>query len=283
MKYSWFTVALPERNPADTAALLKQYGYDGVEWRVTEDTGSQEKPGFWSGNRSTLQSTWTDAQFKAVAEMTAAAGLAVPSLAAYIKCGDLALTERIMKVAKIFGSPCIRVGQPGYDGTRHYHEMLAEGQKFLAQVETLAKKHLVKALIEIHPGTITVSASSAYRLVSPFSPDYIGVIYDIGNMVGEGYENYQLGTEMLGAYLAHVHVKTYGWKSTETADLQKRKWETYGTVFSEGLVDFPKLFSALKKAGYKGWMSIEDFNTGLASEKKVREDIKFLKEAEKSA
>ncbi|GIX08239.1 MAG: hypothetical protein KatS3mg115_2642 [Candidatus Poribacteria bacterium] len=59
--------------------------------------------------------------------------------------------------------------------------------------------------------------TSSRRRVPPtvsfltFRPEQVGVIHDAGNMVHEGFENYQMGCELLGPYLAHVHVKNAAW------------------------------------------------------------------------
>lgn len=57
-------------------------------------------------------------------------------------------------------------------------------------VEKLAKKHGVKANVEIHMRTICPSAGLTYRFVSNFDPEYVGVIYNPGNMIHEGFENW---------------------------------------------------------------------------------------------
>ena len=36
MKYGVFSVSMPEYDIAETVALLKEVGYDGVEWRVNQ-------------------------------------------------------------------------------------------------------------------------------------------------------------------------------------------------------------------------------------------------------
>jgi len=36
MKYSLFTVSVPEMTPEQALKKMKEYGYDGVDWRVTD-------------------------------------------------------------------------------------------------------------------------------------------------------------------------------------------------------------------------------------------------------
>ena len=69
----------------------------------------------------------------------------------------------------------------------------------------------MEANIETHFGNIAASASLAHRLVSQFDPQFIGVVYDPGNMVYEGYECWRTGFELLGPYLHEVHAKNATW------------------------------------------------------------------------
>src|SRR5215208_2984468 len=114
--------------------------------------------------------------------------------------------EEAMRFAVTAGASQIRVGAGAPDG-RSYNELFASAREFLAGVEELVRSHGVKALIEVHHRTICPSASLAHRLVSAFDPDLVGVILDPGNMAQEGFENYRIGAELLGPYLAHVHIK----------------------------------------------------------------------------
>ena len=54
MKFGVFTVSMPEYDAVQTLRKLKEFGYDGAEWRVFEDKGDTSKPTFWSGNRNSM-------------------------------------------------------------------------------------------------------------------------------------------------------------------------------------------------------------------------------------
>jgi sugar phosphate isomerase/epimerase len=45
MKFSVFTASTPEWSPAEAAAKLSAQGWDGIEWRVTDQPEAAE-PGF---------------------------------------------------------------------------------------------------------------------------------------------------------------------------------------------------------------------------------------------
>lgn len=292
MKLSVFTVMLPDCTINDTLELLSKNGYDGVEWRFTNNdpTRRGEAPSFWGNNFSTVETTATDEELRALRERTEAAGLTVPNLAAYIGSGDLAATETAMRVAKQLGAPSVRIGVPGYDRTRHYSHLLKEARTYLHEAQELSQTYGVKGVIEVHFGNIASSATLARQLVDGLDPERIGVIYDPGNMVYEGFEQYKLGIEVLGEYLAHVHMKNAIWKRTETslpsilaanASDQREPhapiWKAAWSPISEGIVHWPQVIADLKATGYDGWLSFEDFSASASSDKLLQDNIAYIR------
>ncbi len=280
MKYAWFSVGLPESTPEQVVKQLRENGYHGVEWRVTTDKGDTTKPGFWGGNRTTLQESWSDEEFKAIAKMTKDNGLEVPNLGSYAKAFEIDKVKRNMEIANIFNAPNLRVNVYGYDGKQNYNELFKKDQENFAKVIELGKAYKVKPLIELHMNSIVASASAAIRFLAPFKPEEVGVIHDAGNLVFEGFENYQAGLEMLGAYLAHVHIKNYGFVSENIEGPQKLLWKAVPSPLRKGAVNFKTLFAVLKGAGYDGWLSLEDFSKEATQEEKIKDNLIFLKEME---
>ncbi|MBW7459087.1 sugar phosphate isomerase/epimerase, partial [Paenibacillus sepulcri] len=213
MKLSVFTVATPDVTPEELCKEAAAAGIDGIEWRCKETSAETalEEPSFWGNNRATLSPAASEAEINRFNDAVKNHGRTTLALAPYIGCGDLAGTEQVFRLAKQLDASMVRVGVPSYNRTLSYNELFTQATAYLQEVEVLAREHNIKALVETHHHTIVPSASLTHRLVSGFNPDQIGVIYDPGNMVYEGYENYRLGLELLGPYLAHVHVKNAGW------------------------------------------------------------------------
>jgi len=88
-----------------------------------------------------------------------------------------------------------------------------------------------------------------------------------------------MGLEILGPYLAHVHVKNSKWEVVSEEDGVKR-WRATMCGIKEGHVYWGDVLAALKKVGYGGWLSFEDFSKG-DTRTKLREDIGYLKSLEK--
>jgi sugar phosphate isomerase/epimerase len=272
MKVGVFTVGLPDLSPEEAVREIKSAGYDGVEWRVTRvpEEAKSEEPSFWGNNLCTLAPTEEEA--RRARRISEEAGLEIPGLGTYVTVGDLEAASEAMRFAVTAGAPQVRVGAGVPDG-RLYEELFDAAREFLAGVEDLARSDGVKALIEIHHRTICPSASLAHRLVSAFDPDLIGVILDPGNMAQEGFEDYRIGAELLGPYLAHVHIKNSAFERPAGGGV----WEPRWAPLEDGVVDFGQVFEALEHVGYDGWLVMEDFSGARPSKEALRYNLEFVR------
>ncbi len=280
MKFSIFTVMLPEWDKETTVKKLKAYGYDGVEWRVTNTKPEvkNDAPSYWGNNKCTVELDTILEKAGDIKAMCDGAGIEVAALAGYHRFDDFASTEKMLEAAKIMGAPIIRTGSPRYDGSVHFDKLFKEGRAAWEKNEKLSKKYGVKCCLETHMGLITASASGSRRLLDGLDPKCVGVIYDPGNMVTEGYEETRMGLQILGPYLAHVHAKNGVWQKKTDAKPGEHPWSSgFATPVDEGIVNWAKVFDALKSVGYDGYLSFEDFSSVRTTEEKVRFNIEYLK------
>jgi sugar phosphate isomerase/epimerase len=267
IKLSVFTVATPDMSPQQLAAAAKKAGLHGIEWRyqdVPEDKKNAE-PSFWGNNRCSVSTRWDEGHLETFRYAAQSNGLQSLAVVPYLTCGDLAGTERVLQAAQSLGASFIRLGVHGYDRTKRFQELFEDQRTYLKQAEPLCREYGVKGLIETHHGTIAASASAAYRLVEGCDPAWIGVLFDPGNMVFEGYENYHMGMELLGPYLAHVHAKNAGWSKAEEAE-GSVQWSAGWAGLNKGVVDWTQVVNDLKAVGYRGHIGIEDFSGEFGSE-----------------
>ncbi len=237
MRVGVFTVGIPDLTPEKAVRELAEAGYDGVAWRVAEG-----------------------------------AGLTVAGLGTYIRVCDVDAAETAMRLAGVAGAPRIRVGV-GTIGENSYSAMFDAAKGFLTEVEALSGDYGIKALVEIHHGTICPSASLAHRLVAGFDPECIGIIFDPGNMVYEGFEDYRIGLELLGPHLAHVHLKNAAYERPEGGGVWKPRW----APLEDGIVDFEELSAALRGVGYDGWLVVEDFSAVRSSRETLRHNLRLVR------
>ncbi|EFM08696.1 Xylose isomerase domain protein TIM barrel [Paenibacillus curdlanolyticus YK9] len=289
MMLSVFTVATPDLSPEQLLGVAREAGIHAIEWRCTHvsEAVKSEAPSFWGNNRCTLEPTASMEELRQLRAATEAHGLQSLAVVPYLKCGDLAETERMLSIAAELGAATIRIGVPGYDGTRPFGELMQEARAYVKEAEKLAKQYGVKELVETHHKTITPSASLARQLVDGCDPDAIGVLYDPGNLVHEGFESHKMGLEILGPYLAHVHVKNAAWvlRHSEVeeanrqlaAGLATASWSCEWKAISEGIVPWKQVLTDLKAVGYTGAFGVEDFSKTYDSSTMLRLFVEQMK------
>jgi len=263
MKLSIFTVSTPGLQPEELARLAKETGVEGIEWRyknVPEDA-VQEEPSFWRNNLCSIPEQGGEDGWRRFKDAADGQGLATLSVTPYLTAGDLESTEQVLEAARYLQAKFIRLGVHWYDGSRSFRDLFEQQVKYLEEAQRLCKAYGVKGLVETHHRTIASSASGTYRLVERLDPDWIGVLYDPGNMVHEGFEPYRMGLEMLGPYLAHVHVKNAIWKSPEQSGDGSGLWEAEWGPLAGGVVPWERVIADLNAVGYDGYLGLEDFYT----------------------
>ncbi len=87
-----------------------------------------------------------------------------------------------------------------------------------------------------------------------------------------------MALELLGPYLSHVHAKNCMWVQTGDRDGAAR-WEWRMAPVNQGQADWRKITAALKKVGYEGWLSFEDFSEG-ETRAKLADGLSCLKRVE---
>lgn len=278
MKVAIFTVCLPEYTPEEAITNLAEIGYDGIEWRVLDQSPSADgRPGFWAGNRCTLPLTGLEADAPRIRALVESAGLSMPSLGTYASCADLDLVDQAMRAAVALGVPRLRINVPKYDGTEGYLALRDQALDQYREVERLARQHGVRALMELHHGSLLSSASAAASFLASFDPTHVGVIHDAGNMVYEGFEQFRIGLEVLGPFVGHLHLKNSQWTRLGVRPDGSTTWEAGWATLSDGIVDLDGLFNALHQVGYDGWISLEDFSITPPYPDRLRDNLALVR------
>ena len=281
MKFALFSGSAPEWTPAELAAKLAEQGWDGVEWRVTDQKPSEE-PGFWAGNLATYPLTGLEDELAAIREVTAGAGLGFAGIAGYVAISDLENAERIIAATSALGAERVRLNVPKAAPGSDYRALFDATKSAAGQVAEIAARHGVQVVIQIHHGNIVSTASAAVRLLDGLDPAHIGVIHDLGNLTIEGREGLQShtpGLQIIRDYLAHVHVKNAVWKPAETREDGTVDWAWEWAPLKSGLGDLPGYIGSLVEVGYEGWVTVENFLTGVPTEERLRGDLEYLKSA----
>ncbi|MBT2514813.1 sugar phosphate isomerase/epimerase [Arthrobacter sp. ISL-30] len=286
MKFSVFTASTPDWTPEEAVTVLAGQGWDGIEWRVTDQPDAPES-GFWAGNKATVPMTGLEGNLDRIARITLESGLEFSGLGGYARCDNHDDVERMLAATAALGAGQVRVTTPplgtagwGSEGPSGipFPVLFDSARRDFEWVAERAAHHGVKALVELHHRTITASASSALRLLEGLDPRHVGVIHDLGNLLIEGQEDYLPAFEMLGEYLAHVHVKNAVWVREDEPDasgaaVYRNEWAPLQS--GQGSVLY--YFQALSDFGYDGWVTVEDFSTELPLKERTAGNLEYLR------
>lgn len=278
MKYGFFTVGSPTMTLEEIAPELQKLGYDGWELRVVDEPPDPKGMEFWHGNKSTVPASSFLDNVDRLKKLGEQNKLETPNLGTYVRSDDdWADIEQAVKNAVTIGAPSLRINVPQYSSDQAFLPVWNKAREDYRRIEKLSADNGVRALIEIHMGTICPSASSARMFVEGLDSKHVGVIFDVGNMVYEGFENYRMGLELLGDYLALVHVKNataYPFKTREDNTIE---WRFKFWPMHQGVADIRALITALLHVGYDGWISFEDFSTQQKLLERTEFNIEFVK------
>jgi sugar phosphate isomerase/epimerase len=279
MNISVTSVMLPHLDLKQTCKLLSDLGFDGVELRVRRlpPERANEAPSPWGRHLTDLSPDNILSRAEEVKSVTSEHGLQIPAFASACRANDLEHVKLLAEGAKAVGCPAIRLSCQGYNGTVNYHEIYPEAVEDYGKALEITRQYGIKVLVEMHGGTIHPSASLAHRIVSNFDAKDIGVVYDPQNMVKDGFETVQLVLELLGDYLAHIHAGAHRPIPSDPNEKGVVAWSWRGCPMSEGLYDFPKMVECLRKVGYTGFISVEDFRGDCSPEERLENAIAYLR------
>lgn len=274
MKLGVYSIVLPDYRRKEAAKLASEIGYTGVEWTI----GYPDKV-FGDGSEWHVSLTNLEEDAPRAKEAADEYGLEIPSLGCSSATDDWEKIKRLMKAAQVMDSPNIRVGSAWFKPELNYSELFDKVVEDYKTIQKMAEDHGVRALIEIHHNSICESAAATLRVVENFDPRYVGCIFDPGNMIYSGRENWRMGIQMLAPWIAHVHAKNVGWFYSE-----EKGWSVKDMSLEHGQADFKMVFQALKDVGYEGYVDLEDFRggycvkpTGITTEEKLRESYEYQK------
>jgi len=254
MKLGVYSLITPDYTIEESAELVAEIGYKGIEWTVDYENAVWDGQSRWHISTDDLEQTTRRAR-----EAAEQNGLTIVGLGTRGDCFDKERIALNMKVANMVGAPAVRVMAPHYDGSVHFDELFSRARDAYAEIEDMAREAGVRALIELHHGLISCSASGTRRLLEGRDPEWVAAMYDPGNMVREGMENWKMGCEILGPYLKHVHVKDAVWVRDAAG-----KWTVESAGCDEGVIDWGQVIDALRSVGYDGFLDLEDLRGGWA-------------------
>jgi sugar phosphate isomerase/epimerase len=242
MQVIMFTKLFRELGSSETAALLSEMGFDGVDlliregWHVTPQTADS------------IQGVVT--QFKQ-------RGLNVPMATCDAVDPSNPITERIIAHCAEAGIGVLRIGYWRYDLAHGYRTILKEAQDQLAGLARLAERHSICLALQLHGGTIHSSSGQALHLLTPHDPRYVGAYVDPGNqVVQEGREDWRLTLDALEPWLCCLGVKNGGWFAGMNDQDGQRRWQSDWLPLSDGMFPWSDILAHLSQTRFSGILSL---------------------------
>ena len=250
MKLAYTTLACPDWDWQAAINAARDYGYDGIEWRLVDgDVVTREFP--------------TDTA-KSINEAVAAAGFQTCALDSSVRLtlppgpdrdAQIEDAHGMLRVAKVFGASMMRVFPGVYPETVTDEEAISWVVEGLQLLIPTARETGVTIALETHdkfgwPRKATRGTTTSSFLKQVFSqvqgPE-VGVQWDIANPYHEG-ETADETWANIKDNLAYVHLKDMVMSPEGT-------WQYVPT--GEGSMPIPDAIDWLRADGYDGWVSFE--------------------------
>jgi len=256
--------------------LIKGVGATGIEWGL-------------GGLDSIREDT------REMVRLTRDAGL---ELVSFINGPKLHLTDEVLRYTEAVaaaGGKMLRVAHPWY--AWDYNEALHQPDSYdyllkitregMERLESAGRQAGVRYVLETHGSSVFASPVADHFILQGLDPQVFGIIYDPANTFIEGFVRPRGAVEVMGQYLAYVHIKNFRWEYCMKELPRGRQRETVRTVkcsLESGLVDYEEVFFALKVAKFEGWLSFEEmYSAPDAVAAEIKAGIAHLQECEANA
>lgn len=265
MKISVYSLSCPDKNPREVIGLAEKYNCDGIEW--------------WCRENGHIDANNLEKSAEKVARLMADARMEVAGLAPYFKFNESRKEiAKIFKTAKILKTGRVRCHSYPFTGEVSFSDLMDKQIKWLEkEVLPLTEEFDVQLNIEQHHNMICCTPSACLQMVEKFPPERIGIIYDPGNTLFEGFTRINYTFSVMGRYINHVHVKSARYVTEGGAVPPGRCYPMEFGTLEKGDLNWEEIVKQLNVIGYKGFLSLEALDKR-DSETKLREDIPFLQD-----
>lgn len=284
MLYSATTVFMPALTLVEQAEKLSKYGYDGMELRVrhcTDEARKEAIPSNWGYHVNDIEPKDFKKKAPEIRKVLKDYNLKLAGIASNVPCTDLEQVKQLLEGAVKAKAPWIRLSaSQKFAPDSNYHAILGATIEGFAKCLELSRGTGVKYVLELHGNTIHPSASLGMKIVGNFSSNEVGINYDPQNMVKDGYETPEIAMQIMGPYLAHCHFGAWRPVFDKLDENGTAVWKWEQVKIGEGLFDFTKVIKLLKQQDYKGFISVEDFNSKRTIDERLEDSIAYLRRIE---
>ncbi len=271
LKISLYTLLANKVSLDEAITLTANAGFDGIDIRQRDD-GVHIMPDI------------SDADAAAIRTKVEDAGLEVSGLTTYWEIGkvdrDAARVEfdalkRSMHTANVLGAGFVRVSSGDYDKAYSYEVCRAAFREQMTAAAALGAEMGIVITPEQHGGRYIASAGQCLDMCRGLEHPNLGIVFDPGNAVSEGFERPWVQVRMLGSWIRNVHVKN---RMTSEGEAGVNERLPGGNCKADaGVLDWDMIADELAAVGYDGYLTCEDFAEFDSLEEKFAWNVEFLR------
>lgn len=193
--------------------------------------------------------------------------------------------RKVLEVASKLGYQFYRPDWFRYHDDKLITNTLESSREKLIGLANLNEELGLSGSYQNHSGNFVGSAIwDLEQILEGISPLHMGCQYDIMHATVEGAKNWEIGFRRIKDYINTIVVKDFRWKKTDG------KWTVEYCPIGEGMVDFKKFFSLLKRYYINVPVSIHyEYYLGGAKHgpnstktraeifKRMKEDLEFIR------
>lgn len=158
---------------------------------------------------------------------------------------------------------------------------LSSARERLARMAECCRTAGVRAVYQVHHGTLVPNSWAAYALVEGLGSDAVGIMLDPGNQAHEGWENWDRAAGLLGDSLVAVGIKDVAVERDETAaDHPDKGWRRRWCPIYEGITNWDEVAGALDAGGFDGtfvWMPFYDQDDPAERTRKLEREVAYMR------
>ena len=271
VQISLYTLLAKDVSLDEAIRLTAEAGFDAIDIR-------QQKDGIH------ILPEISDTDAAAIRTQVEDAGLHVSGLTTYWEIGrverdsareQLDHLKRSMDTAKVLGTGFVRVSSGDYNKAYSYEVCRAAFREQMMIVGDLAAAMDLVITPEQHGGRYIASAGQVMDMCRGLEHPNLGIVFDPGNAVSEGFERPWVQVRMMGGWIRNVHVKN---RMTAAGEAGINERLPGGNCKAdEGVLNWDLIAEELAAIGYSGYLTCEDFAEFPSLAEKFAWNVAFLR------
>lgn len=184
-----------------------------------------------------------------------------------------------VEAAAAADAKCVRCNPAGYpQGVFDYASFLDRiVQRYTYLTERISWPMGIKLIIETHANSLATGPGLAYEIVRHFSPQRVGVIFDLPNFAREGGVNPGLAVSVLRDYIDCVH--TGASRRVDAAERDEHGCRIIDSAFcapQDGDLHLPTWLKTLAEANVDAPLIIEDYDATTTGDERLKRNARFI-------